>query len=430
MVFLRGILSFTELRLFLKDISCTNIVPFDKAIIQVNELYPVAFYNLKELDDYRMFIDGPELIHVLYLCTYTENISLMVDLMETPVYFILVIGEYVKNEDFVDEIDHHLIDYITPINSEYAIIHEWETLLSKSTDNADTKRDAALKELVVATREQLMLKNNPMSLSQKVLEIVQKDSQYIQQSDAAYKALNDAVAVQLQDHAHPSQPARVHAEIVPPIVDLVKPSVLTEVSITDHSKRTKESTKKDATGGIVANDRADVIAARTKEKELNKLRDYVSLFISSACGSVGFNMVDAFVDLPTVGNILHNRRAYEDYLNTLSPTVKYAIQSTDGWIRAYSASGVGINDVVGKFYESTLLIERQIYMASVELCGQYIKNGHLENPKRGMQTTRFNIPSTLRNMSNALDVLRDLLPSYSKTNKKPKIEFSNLIFKD
>lgn len=439
MVFFRGILSFTELRLFLKDIGCTNIVPFDEQIIQVNELYPVVFYKLQEADDYKMFIDAPELIHVLYLPTYSEPISLAVDnLMETPINFVLVIGEYVKDEDFVDEFSYYLPDFIKPIYEEYNIIRQWETLLLTSTDNLDTKRDAKLKELYAATREQLKLKNNSVTLAQKILEVIQKDSKYILQSKAAYAALNDAVVERmsmpvLMENVHPPQPATIDSEVAPPVVDLAKPPVLSEVSLVDHAKKTKASTTSSKKGNDpsgVANDRVDVIAARNKETELNKLKDYVSLFISTACGSVGIAMVDAFVDLPNVNNILHNRRAYEAYLNALTPTVKYAIQRTDGWILTYSANNLGLYDVVTKFYESTSLAERQIYLASAELCGQLIKNGHLENPKRGMQTTRFNIPSTLRNMSDALDVFKNLLPHYHEVQKKPRIEFSNLIFKD
>ena len=395
MSFQVGILSFTDLRTLFKEIQCDNIVPYNDIVVRTTVNFPSAFYNIPSSNEHKVFVNSNDLIHVIYISTvYSLQEQLSLPQNDTP--FVLVVKAY--DIELPTPLSTHLSisvsEIVDQIEVERKTIEKWEDLLEDpSSDSVDSKRDAELEMLSAAVRQQLVLDNNPKPLNAQILRLLHNDWNHMKTSSEVYQRLTDAVNVKATEKLEVEQTINVSENR-----HLIPAPSLQYVTLGHESKTTTQSTE---------------IAVRDEvldEHMLNRLKDFVSIFIRATCGSIDMKMIEAFIIMPPIRNMTHNKRAFEEYINALTTTVRAAVMQTDIWIRDFSHDITTISEVASNFGNSQDGLEYRIFYTSTVLCGQFIRGSKADNPMRGLHT-RFSIPENQRNVNDALDNLESLLRS-------------------
>lgn len=408
MSFNLGLLTFKELRVLFQEIQCVNFLPFYYVVVQTTVNFPVAFYNLPPADEHKVFVDSDDLIHVIYISTVYNLQQQLPDLGFIQIPFVIVVNALELIEGRVDIPILDNMQFFTNINQDRPFIDEWEGLLKNpKTDSDDPNRDEELSRLYSATRTQLKLGNTTKPIMTQIMRIITTDIVHMKTSIDAYQRLTEAVDVKINEERNDGGATKVLQTHV------LKPAPsLSYASLTQDEAKSSQST---SSGTIFTTVRDEAV----DEKALNRLKDYVSIFIRATCGSIDMKMIEAFIVMPPIGNLTRNRHAFEEYINTLTATVRSSIMQADIWIRDFSKDMTNIYEVASLFGNSQDANDYRIYVTSTQLCGQLIRSAKADNPMRGLHT-RFSIPLNQRNINDILDDLKVQLRVKFGTTKRSK----------
>jgi hypothetical protein len=144
------------------------------------------------------------------------------------------------------------------------------------------------------------------------------------------------------------------------------------------------------------------------ELALTRLTDPLAEFIKLACGTIQIKMIMAFTKVPPLDlGSLDQVEAKEEFRSCLTPTVCYAYEETDSWIRSISRSHYSIRHIHPQK-------QRDLFVCAAKFCGQIIRKSMTQNPSRGVVATRHSMREYQREMNTITNELIVLMQNVMK----------------
>jgi hypothetical protein len=129
------------------------------------------------------------------------------------------------------------------------------------------------------------------------------------------------------------------------------------------------------------------------ELALTRLTDPLAEFIKHACGSIQIKMTMAFTRTPPLDpNNFDGTDMMAEFRSCLTPTMCYAYESTDSWIRGISKGHYSIQKIHP-------ILHRDLFICAATLCGQIVRKSMTHNPSRGVMPTRHSMKEDNRDLN-------------------------------
>ena len=140
---------------------------------------------------------------------------------------------------------------------------------------------------------------------------------------------------------------------------------------------------------------------------LAKLTDPLSVFVRDAVGSIGMEMLEAFIVMPEIHKSITEDNCWRYFLSMTS-TMQAAIRKTEEWLLNLSRGKLFLGDVIRMGHPFQNRRNYSLFQVCANLVGQFVIQAKSQNPNRGLGT-RFTIPIQKLNLNDCLLELRLLL---------------------
>ena len=115
---------------------------------------------------------------------------------------------------------------------------------------------------------------------------------------------------------------------------------------------------------------------------LAKLTDPLSVFVRDAVGSIGMEMLEAFIVMPEIHKSITEDNCWRYFLSMTS-TMQAAIRKTEEWLLNLSRGKLFLGDVIRMGHPFQNRRNYSLFQVCANLVGQFVIQAKSQNPNRG-----------------------------------------------